>query len=94
MVLLRKMVLNPVAPELDPQTVKGLRAQTPLLDLCHVLQKSLHVFRLIPVLLSPQELGLGHAVLSTNHENLILSLDQDNSAGNDRILAAPEYVTL
>lgn len=93
-VLLGKVVLHSIAPKLDPQTIKGLRAETPLFDLCHVLQELLHVVGLITAPLAPQKLGLGHAVLATNHENLILALDQNNPARNDRILTAPEYMTL
>ena len=88
------MVFHTVAPKLDPQAIKGLRTQAPLLNLSHVLQERLHLFRLISVPLAPQEFRVGHTILPTNHQNLILALDQHDPARHNRILAAPEYVTL
>jgi hypothetical protein len=56
-----------------------------------------HVFGVVASLLASQELGVGHTVLSPNHQNLgirTLTLDQHNPTRNDRVLATSEYVSL
>lgn len=90
-------MLNSITPQLDPQTIKGLRTQAPLFALRHVLQESVHVFVILPGLLASQELSVGHTVLSPDHENLsirTLTLHENNPARNDRVLATSEYVSL
>ena len=97
MIVFRKMMLDSIAPQLDPQAVKGLRAQTPLFALRHVLQQGVHLLGILASLLASQKLGVGHAVLSPNHKNLgirTLTLHQHNPARNDGVLATSEYVSL
>ena len=96
-IVLRKMVFNPIPPELHPQAIKGLRTKTPLFALGHILEKLVHLLRVLTIPFASQKFGVGHAVLSPNHENLGIStssLHKCNPARNDGLLAAPDYVPL
>lgn len=96
------MLIIPWTPESCPQCLKRSFNQAKLFFLSHIGQQFANLFWFIHFLLSPQELGVRHAILTTNHKTTNRfriggkgrCINQKNSTGYDRLRTGTKDMSL